>query len=308
MAKVSFVFPGQGSQEVGMGRKVYEASAVARSVFDAADAALAEPLTLMCFEGPEEALVLTRNAQPAILTTSIALLRALELRPDVAAGHSLGEYSAHVCAGTLALEDAVRLVRQRGMYMQEAVPVGEGAMAAVLGGERALVVQACEGTEGVVEAVNFNCPGQIVIAGERGAVERASERIRNSGAKVRSLPVSAPFHSSLMRPAEERFRPHLERAAFRDPDFPVYVNVDAEPVTTGAAARDALVRQISRPVRWEETVERMLDDDVGLFVEIGPGKALSGMLRRIDRDAKAVTLGSPDDLDTARAAIAVQRG
>lgn len=307
MAKVAFVFPGQGAQKVGMGRDVYEQCAPGRAVFDAADAALGEPLTLLCFEGPEEDLTLTRNAQPAILTTSIALLRALGERPDVAAGHSLGEYSAHVCAGTLAFEDAVRLVRQRGLYMQEAVPVGAGAMAAVLGGERALVEQACAGTPGVVEAVNFNCPGQIVIAGERVAVEQAGERIKNTGAKVRPLPVSAPFHSSLMRPAEERFRPQLERTPFRDPELPVYVNVDAAAVSDAGGARDALVRQISRAVRWEESIERMLDDDVELFVEIGPGKALTGMIKRIDRDAKAIAVGSPEDLEPARAAIALLR-
>jgi [acyl-carrier-protein] S-malonyltransferase len=308
MAKVAFVFPGQGAHKVGMGRQVRDESAAGAATFAAADAALGgDPLSTLCFEGPEPTLQLTANAQPAILTTSIALLRALEQRCDVTAGHSLGEYSAHVAAGTLAFEDAVRLVRQRGLYMQDAVPVGVGAMAAVLGGEVAAIEQACAETEGVVEAVNYNCPGQLVIAGEAAAVERASARIKEQGAKVRALPVSAPFHCRLMLPAEERFAPHLVAIAFADPALPVYVNVDAAPVTSGAAARDALVRQISRPVRWEQAIRRMLEDGVGLFVEIGPGKALSGMIKRIAKDTSCVNVESPADFAAARDAIAAQR-
>jgi [acyl-carrier-protein] S-malonyltransferase len=307
MAKVAFVFPGQGSQKVGMGKPLWDESEPGRAAFQAADTALGEPLSRLIFEGPADDLQLTANSQPAILTTSIALLRALGERCDAAAGHSLGEYSAHVAAGTLAFDDAVRLVRQRGLYMQEAVPVGVGAMAAVLGGELAAIEQACAQTEGVVEPVNYNCPGQLVIAGEKAAVERASERIAALGAKARALPVSAPFHCRLMKPAEDRFRPHLEGAAFADPQVPVYVNVDATVATSAPAARDALVRQISRPVRWEQSIRKMLEDGVTLFVEIGPGRVLTGMIKRIDKAAASVNVEGPGDLQAARDAIRAQR-
>jgi [acyl-carrier-protein] S-malonyltransferase len=307
MAKVAFVFPGQGSQKVGMGKALWDESEPGRATFQAADAALGEALSQLIFTGPEDRLQLTANSQPAILTTSVGLLRALGERCDAAAGHSLGEYSAHVAAGTLAFDEAVRLVRQRGLYMQEAVPVGQGAMAAVLGGEPAAIEQACADAEGVVEPVNYNCPGQLVIAGDKAAVERASERIKAQGAKVRPLPVSAPFHCRLMKPAEDRFRAHLERAAFSDPEVPVYVNVDATAVTTAAAARDALARQISRPVRWEQSIRKMLADGVGLFVEIGPGKVLAGMIKRIDKTAACTNVESPADLQAAREAIRAQR-
>jgi [acyl-carrier-protein] S-malonyltransferase len=308
MGKVAFVFPGQGAHKVGMGRAVHDQSAEGRARFEQADAALGESLSALCFEGPEDKLQLTANAQPAILTTSIALLSALGERCDAAAGHSLGEYSAHVAASTLAFDEAVRLVRARGLYMQEAVPVGVGAMAAVLGAQADAVERVCAEVEGVVEPVNYNCPGQLVIAGETAAVERAVEHLREQGAKVRPLPVSAPFHCRLMKPAEDKFRAHLERAGFRDPAFPVYANVDAAAVGSAAAARDALLRQISRPVRWEQSIRRMLEDGIALFVEIGPGKVLSGMIRRIDKAAASVNVESPADFEAARAAIRAQRG
>jgi [acyl-carrier-protein] S-malonyltransferase len=307
MGRVAFVFPGQGAQKVGMGRDAWEASAAARAAFEEADAALGEPLSRLCFEGPEESLQLTANTQPAVLATEVALLRALDETPDVTAGHSLGEYAANVAAGTLAFADAVRLVRVRGTYMQEAVPVGAGAMAAIMGGDRAAIERACAEAPGRVSPVNYNCPGQLVIAGDAAGVEVACRAIAALGAKAIPLKVSAPFHSALMEPAEARLAPHLAATAMRDPSVPIYVNVDAAPVHTAGAARDALVRQVSRPVRWEESVERMLADGVTLFVEIGPGKVLSGLLARIRKDAAKVNVQGAGDLEAARAAIRAAR-
>lgn len=303
MGKIAFVFPGQGSQQVGMGRAAAEVDA-GRDVFARADQALGESLSGLCFEGPAADLQLTANAQPAILTTSIALWRILDRSCDVTAGHSLGEYSANVVAGTLEFEAAVALVRKRGRYMQEAVPVGVGAMAAVLGAESAVVERICSETAGIVSPVNYNCPGQLVIAGEKAAVAEASAAIAAAGGKVKDLPVSAPFHCALMEPAERRLTPDLKAAAFRDPRVPLYVNVDAVPVTAGQVACDALIRQVSRPVRWQQSVERMLEDGVSLFVEIGPGKVLANLIKRISKDADRCNVETPADIEAARAAIA----
>jgi [acyl-carrier-protein] S-malonyltransferase len=296
--KTAFVFPGQGAQYAGMGREVSEKFPVARRVFDEADASLEFPLSRLCFEGPEEELKLTENTQPAILATSTALFRILEdkgIRPDFVAGHSLGEYSALVAAGALKLGDAAPLVRRRGHYMQEAVPVGEGAMAALLGLDLRAVQDVCErASQGqIVSPANLNSPGQIVIAGTRGAVERAVDIAKNAGAKrAILLQVSAPFHCALLKPAEDRLAIDLDKTSFSDLNCSLVTNVDAESIRTGEEARRALKRQVSRPVRWEESVRRLLDEGVRTFVEVGPGRVLLGLIKSID---KSVTMLNVED-------------
>ncbi len=299
---IAFLVPGQGSQKVGMGRELAEAFPVCRGTFDELDAAVGEPLSRLCFEGPEAELTLTEHTQPAILGVSIAACRLLEsrgLHPDFVAGHSLGEYSANVAAGTMAFADAARIVRQRGRYMQEAVPVGTGAMAAILGLEAAQVEQACaEAAQGeVVSPANLNGGGQIVIAGARAAVERAGERAKALGARrVLSLPVSAPFHCALMTPAQTRLAPDLRRLTVSDPRVPIVANVDGQLKRTAADAIEALVAQVSAPVRWEAVVERLASEGVTTYVEVGPGTVLSGLVRKIQRDASVASVSAPDDL------------
>ncbi len=307
MGKVAFVFPGQGSQDVGMGQDIAQSDERARETFAEADRELGMELTKLCFEGPAETLKLTANTQPAVVTTSIALFRALGETPDVAAGHSLGEYSAHVAAGTFSFADAVRTVRMRGGFMQDAVPVGEGAMAAILKASRETVDAVCEAVDGIVEPVNYNSPQQIVIAGSAKAVEEAGAVLKEKGARAMPLPVSAPFHSSLMKPAEERLAPELTKVPMKPPAFPVYCNVHATPITEADAARQALIDQVSRPVRWLESIEAMVAAGVTLFVEIGPGKVLTGLIRRIDKSAQRINVQGAGDLEAARAAIAEAR-
>jgi [acyl-carrier-protein] S-malonyltransferase len=293
---LALLFPGQGSQAVGMGRALCDASPAARAVFEEADRVLGFPLSTLCFEGPEEELKLTANTQPAILTHSIAALADLRARaPEklegatFAAGHSLGEYSANVAAGALSFAEAVALVRARGQFMQEAVPAGVGAMAAIVGLAPDAVEAACrEAAEGeTVAPANYNSPEQTVIAGNAAAVGRASQACLARGAKrAIPLPVSAPFHCALMSPAREKMRPLLEEAAFAGASLPVVTNVDAAPESDGTGLRDALVRQIDSPVRWVASVERLAREGVDRALEIGPGNVLAGLVRRIDRSIK----------------------
>ena len=300
---IAFIFPGQGSQRVGMGQAFAAADPIARDTFAEADAALGAPLSRLCFDGPESELTLTENTQPAILTVSVAIARVLEARgwrPDFYAGHSLGEYSAHVAAGTFGFADAVRTVRNRGRYMQEAVPVGAGAMAAILGLDGDAVAAACAEAAGgeVVSPANLNAPGQVVIAGSKAAVERAGAAAKARGAKrVIPLAVSAPFHCALMKPAEDRLAPELRALAVQAPRRPVVANIDAEPKGDGAAAVEALVRQVSGAVRWEAVVRRLASEGVRTYVEVGPGTVLAGLVRKIDRDARVASLEDPAGLD-----------
>jgi [acyl-carrier-protein] S-malonyltransferase len=306
---VALVFPGQGSQSVGMGRALFDAFPESRAVFEEADAALGSALSRLCFEGPECELQLTANTQPALLATSVAALRPLVargIRPAWVAGHSLGEYSALVAAAAIGLGDALRTARRRGEYMQEAVPVGVGAMAAILGLDLPAVEEACrEAAAGeVVSPANINSPGQVVIAGHAAAVERASDLCRARGAKraVR-LPVSAPFHCALMKPAQERLAPELARVAFRDPEVPLVNNVDARVVRDAEGCRDGLVRQVSGAVRWQQSVELLARHGVDVFVEVGPGTVLSGLVRKIVREGTVLNVDSPESLEAAVAAL-----
>lgn len=285
-----------------MGKALADAHPICRDTFAEADEALGESLSRLCFEGPEDQLTLTENTQPAILAVSVAawrLVASLGVTPAFVAGHSLGEYSANVVAGTMAFADALRIVRRRGRYMQEAVPVGTGAMAAVLGLESALVAQACEeAAQGdIVSPANMNGAGQVVIAGSTAAVARAGERAKALGAKrVIPLSVSAPFHCALMKPAEDRLAPELRALQTSNPVVPIVANVDATPKTTAADAIEALVAQVSSPVRWEDVVRRLASEGVTTYVEVGPGAVLSGLVRKIHREATVVSFGAPDDV------------
>lgn len=292
-----------------MGRALADAFPMCRETFAEADAALGQRLSRIIFDGPEDQLTLTENTQPAILAVSIAACRLLEARgfaPAYVAGHSLGEYSANVAAGTFSFADALRIVRRRGRYMQEAVPVGQGAMAAIIGLDAATVARACEeAAEGeVVSPANLNGGGQVVIAGARGAVERAGARAKALGARrVMPLPVSAPFHCALMKPAEERLAPELRALDARNPRVPIAANVDAELKRDARSAIEALVAQVSSPVRWEAVIGRLASEGVTHYVEVGPGTVLSGLVRKIHREATSAGFGGPDDLAAVESSL-----
>lgn len=305
MEKLALLFPGQGSQSVGMGKDLYDSFPAAKKVFEEANEALGFDLAALCFEGPEESLKLTTNTQPAIVTVSVAVLNVLQekLRMEAAfvAGHSLGEYSALICAGAIDFADAVRTVRKRGEFMQEAVPVGIGTMAAIIGLAREDVEAMCQQVnrdDNIVTLANINCPGQYVISGHVKAVEEIVELAKERGAKrAIPLPVSAPFHCALIRSAAEKLEPVLQAVQFNDLNIPLINNAEASIITSGAEARDSLVRQVYKPVRWEQSIRLMRERGVTTFIEVGPGKVLSGLLRRIDKAATGLNVNDIQTLE-----------
>jgi [acyl-carrier-protein] S-malonyltransferase len=301
-SKIALIFPGQGSQVVGMGKELAEKHAIARQTFEEADEALGYKLSQLCFDGPEDQLRLTEITQPAILTTSVAALRVLEThisKPTLVAGHSLGEYSAHVASGTFGFADALRTVRSRGRYMQEAVPVGVGAMAAILGMDLEKVASVCtEAAQGeVCSPANINSPEQVVISGNTAAVERATKLADQRGAKrAKLLPVSAPFHCSLMKQAQDRLEEDLNKLHMNKPVYPVACNVDAELVSDDLRALDTLVRQVTGSVKWDQCMRLLIAQGVDTFIEVGPGKVLCGLMRQIDRSKVCFNVGDEGSL------------
>lgn len=310
MGKIAFVFPGQGSQSVGMGKDLYDAQPEARKRFELADKQLGFPLSELIFGGPEAELKQTANTQPALLTTSVALAEAFAAKgiaPDYVAGHSLGEYSALTVAGVLSFEDAVSIVRARGEYMEQAVPGGQGAMAAVLGGEREALGALCADiTAGgaLVELANVNCPGQIVVSGSKEGIEQVVSRVKEIGAK-RAIPleVSGPFHSSLMKSAAERLQDRLAAITFHEAAIPVVANVTALPVQEGAKIAELLVQQVYSPVLWEDTVNWLIAQGVDTFVEIGPGSVLTGLIKKTDKSVRLLNVNNLDSLEQTAAAL-----
>jgi [acyl-carrier-protein] S-malonyltransferase len=310
---LAYIFPGQGSQYPGMGKNLAENFPVARLIFEEANDALRFSISKLCFEGSVEDLQLTENTQPAILTTSAAVFRTMLSegfpKPDYVAGHSLGEYSALFAAASLTIDAAVRTVRSRGRYMQEAVPAGTGAMAAVIGAELKAIEEACRqaAQNQVCAPANINAPNQVVIAGNSQAVDRAIELLKSSGAKrVIKLNVSAPFHCELMKPAQERLAVDLETVAFQNLAMPLVTNVDADELANGDAARDSLVRQVTAPVRWLDSIEGMIANGAETFVEVGPGKVLTGLMRQINREAKCFNVEDAESLKSAAAALGLK--